>query len=766
MTTVSTPPPPSVKIRQGSRSVTFILALLILAGLALRIQTATGRYEKGDSIIVALMANDIASGAQYPLWYYGGPYAGALESWLTAPLIWATGPSWAVIPFVPIAVSTAGIVAFYLLGSAIGGARAGLFAGALWAFAPWGASFYNVSPRGCYPETVCGGAIILWYATLRWKGERMSIATSIMTGLLAGVLIWSRLLVAPYVITLAIVLLLVDRAKFFNIRNMMGLAGIVVGALPFLFAWKMALDQDSVGRIEISGVTERFHAMYATLLDGYEPDGTPYLWITTASRASFAFAIGSVFVFIAMPAFLLTRRSQPAREINSVPLTLFTLIFSAIYLSNTASLSSQVRYSLPFYTALILCPALVADWLACRSRALGVAIIIFLAGSATVVTQINFALIKKDEAPIRDSVRAGVTQLQNLGVRSVIINDYNLMLRFFYEALARGYALNAMDVGGNLNTRWTMAVERDPDPVHLHLKAPGEAGQFSQWLKSCCGGEYTNSDIAGSAGIHHVKVISWPSASIPPSQWDISPNGKAMADRIHGTTMFSDTRQEVVVTLDRPRDLTKVRIIYGDRWPESVTLDRSVDGVSWERISGPQPPSRLYPVGERVYERLPWEFDHEYEEWNFSPKPATRLRVTFDPYAGYVYDIHELFIYESSGETYPEPSLDEIRRVAAKESVSTLVCDRKVASLFFADNPPFRVPYLPFVESAPELTVAQWKAEPGFAALVDRADASELEERLKGQGFSSTPLGNKTLIAFKKEAGLMWWIGFTLIGAP
>jgi hypothetical protein len=739
--------------------------LLVLAGLAFRIHTAIGRYEKGDSIIVALMANDIAHGVEYPLWYYGSPYCGTLESWLTAPFIWAAGPSWAAIPFVPIVVSTAGIAAFYLLGSAIGGARAGLFAATLWAFAPWGASFYNTSPRGCYPETVCGGAMILWYATLRWKGERMSIATSFMTGLLAGALIWSRLLVAPYVITLVVVLLLVDRAKIFNIRNMAGVAGIVIGALPFLFAWKKVMAQDSVGKIEFSGLRERASALYNTMLEGYAPgDGTQHVWAAPASLASFTSSVGATFVFIAMAAFLLARRSKTPRETNTVPLALFTLIFACIYMSNTASLTSQVRYALPLYTALLIFPALAADWLAARSRVLGVAVIVFLAGSATVATQINFASVRRGEAPIRDQVRAVVTQLQNIGARAAIVNDYNLMERLSYEALARGYALDTMQNSGNLNLRWTMAVERDPDPVHLMI--PGQVGQFAQWLKSCCGGDHVKGDFGGFAGIHKIKVVTWPSVSIPPAQWNISPDFQGLADRVHATTLSANARREVVIAFDRPRNLTKIRLVYGYRFPGAVTLDRGVDGDSWERISGPQAPSMLYPVGDRVYRRLPWEFDYEYEEWNFPPKPTTRLRVMLNPHDGDTYDIHELFLYESSGETYPEPSPDEIRRSAAKEGVSTLVCDRRTTSLLFGQVAPLRVAHLPFIEAAPQLAHAQWKVGPGFAALVGRADAPELEERLKGRSFSATPLGNKILFTFKKDAGLMWWTGFTLIGAP
>jgi hypothetical protein len=767
VTIVPPSPAPSDGTNLRGRSVTLIVALLIVAGFAFRIHTAIGRYEKGDSIIYALMANDIAQGVQYPLWFYGSPYSGSLESWLTAPLIWATGPSWGVIPFVPIVVSTAGIAAFYLLGSAIGGTRAGLFAATLWAFAPWGASFYNTSPRGCYPETICGGAMILWYATLRWKGERMSVAVSLMTGLLAGVLIWSRLLVAPYVITLAIILLLVDRARFFNIRNMAGVAGIVIGAFPFLLAWKQVMAQNAVGRIEISGLGERVRALYATLLEGYAPDdGTQHVLAAPASWASLVFSLGATFAFIAMAAFALARRSKTRREITTVPLALFTLIFAGIYLSNTASLASQVRYALPLCTAILIFPALAADWLAGRSRVLGMAVIIFLAGSATAVTEINFAAVKMAEAPIRDQVRGSIAQLQNLGVRSLIINDYNLMCRFFYEALASGYPLNVMRNSGNLNMRWTMAVERDPDPVHL--MSHSRAGQFAQWLASCCGGDHINRDIAGFAGIHQIKVVTWPSVSIPPAQWNISPDGRALADRLHGTTFYSSQREEVVIAFDRPRNLTKVRLVYGNRFPETVTLERSLDGDSWERISGPQPPSMLYPVGATVYERLSWGFDREHEEWNFPPKPATRLRLTFDPHGGGTYDLHELFIYESSGETWPEPSADEIRQAVERTGVTTLACDRRVASLFFGQRVSFRATILPFIEADPELAKPQWKTGPGFAALADRADADELAERLKNQKavFSVTPLGNKTLFAFKEEAGLMWWTGFTLIAAP
>lgn len=765
----------SVGSNQQNRSVIYILSLLILAGFAFRIYTATGRFERGDSIIVALMANDIAQGIEYPLWYYSGAYAGALEAWITAPLIWLTGPSWWVVPFAPLIVSTVGIAAFYMLGSAIGGSRTGLFAATLWAFAPWGASFYNVSPRGCYPETICGGAMILWYATRRWQGAQMSIATSFAIGVLAGVLIWLRLLVVPSVITLVIILLLVDRTRFFNSRNMAGLAGILIGALPFLFAWKRVMAQNAVGKMTLAGIVERFWALHKTMLAGYTPDGKVSSWITTASKVSLFFSLDVVLIFIMIALYMLVRRSVNPRRINIIPLALFTFIFTGIYLADTASLTAQVRYSLPLYTPFIIFPALAADWLANRSRVLGMAVIIFLAGTATAVTKTNFDNVKGEEAAVRDRVRYSIERLEKAGARGLIINDfvnpnnnddYNFMERFFYEALTRGYPLNVMRNGGNLNLRWTMAVERDPNPVFLLTHK--QTNRFKEWLKSCCGEEHTRLDLGKYDGIHQIKISSWPSVSIPTSAWNIPPKMQGLADRRHSTTFYSSAREEVVVTFDRPRNLTKVRLMIGDRLPESITLDRSVDGVSWERVSGPLPPSLLYPVGDRVYERLPWEFDHEYEEWNFAPKPATRLRLTFDPHAGETYDLHELFLYESAGETFKEPSLDEIRLAVEQAGVTTLACDRRVASNFFGTKAPFHTTLLPFYEADTKLTQPEWKLEAGFGVLVDRADATDLAKRLESQKalFTTTPIGDKTLFAFKNESGLVWWTGFTLINAP
>ncbi|MBF0634123.1 MAG: glycosyltransferase family 39 protein, partial [Nitrospinae bacterium] len=466
---------PSVVSDGRNRSVIYILALLILAGFAFRIYTSAGRFERGDSIIVALMANDIAQGIEYPLWYYSGAYAGTLEAWLTVPLIWLTGPSWWVIPFAPLVISTVGIAAFYMLASAIGGSRTGLFAAALWAFVPWGASFYNVSPRGCYPEILCGGAMILWYATRRWQGAQMSVATSFAIGILAGVLIWLRLLVAPYVITLVIILLVVDRTRFLNSRNMAGLAGILIGTLPFLLSWKRVMEQPAMGKMTLAGIGERFNALYKAILTGYLPNVKASAWIVAASKASVFFSLGIVLVFVSIMLFMLVRRTKNPRQINTIPLVLFTFIFAGMYIADTASLTAQVRYSLPLYTAFIVFPALAGDWLAGRSRFVGVALIIFLAGTATAVTKINFDGVKREEADIADRVRKSVAELEKIGASAVIINDfvsisnddYNYTQRFFYEALTRGYPLNVMQNRGNLNLRWTMAVERDADPVFL-----------------------------------------------------------------------------------------------------------------------------------------------------------------------------------------------------------------------------------------------------------------------------------------------------------
>lgn len=727
------------------------------------------RLPKGDAIVIALMASDIAEGRAFPISYYGQHYMGAIEAWITAPLYLFFDSGWGMIPFAPVLVSTLGVFAFHLLGSVLGGRAAGLACALMWAITPFTITFYTTTPRGCYPEAVAGSAALVWFAARRRTGAGYGAGSHFAIGILAGILLWTTLLSVPAIATAAIFILLAERFAF-NGRTASALAGFAIGAAPAAFMFSKTMADTATGHPGLDHIGERFTALYHTAKDIFIPAAglSPPAALVALSWISFGLLI------LALAAVIFRALAGPGREKSRarLPLLVFTAIFLTLYLLNDRSLDQQTRWLLPIAVSLYAAAALVFSWIYSRSRAAAALLLGVIVAPAAWGSDLGFRSIWKGEAALKNFYSAAVKDAARQGIENLVWkDDYNGAYRLTYEAKVQGAPLLAIPWGGARSYWKNNRVEKDPAAA---VHAPLSAGELFEGFSACCREGYEKVSINGANAVRNISARRWPAVSVPPEEWRLPPELVPLGDRKFFTTHHSNG--SFTVELDRPRMITRIRAVYGRRWPDRAGLSVSTDGRDWRRIHPPSPVSFFVPQGPKVFFRQIAEFERDFQEWNFPPVEARLIRFEIEHSADREYDIHELFIYELDGtkpgwregvllEDEPRPSPEELFRAA--QGFKTLAADRwYTAWLYDMKGRDFQL-VAPSLHGEKKLADASSKIEtgPGVAALAAEADAPELLERLKIKGVDHTTktLGNHALVTLGGKAGDMWWTGFTLI---
>ena len=270
-----------------NRTFYFLLAITT-AALYFRVWLSVGHFHKADAIFIAKMAQDIATGQNFPLIYYGQNYMGTIESWITAPLFYFTGPTWWGIGFAPVIVSTIGVFAFFLLGRSLADDRAGLVAALLWAVTPFSMMFYNITPRGAYPEVVCGSALALYFAVEKARGEKFSSSAGFAMGLILGLMLWTSVLSAPAIAVVLFFTLIADGRRVINRTNLAGVVGFVTGGILYLPQAIAAKGEKTLG-INFSIMEKNAKVLSNTIYESFlpYPAMNPPGWLFSTQNAVF-----------------------------------------------------------------------------------------------------------------------------------------------------------------------------------------------------------------------------------------------------------------------------------------------------------------------------------------------------------------------------------------------------------------------------------------------------------------------------------------------
>ncbi|MBI3393877.1 MAG: discoidin domain-containing protein [Nitrospirae bacterium] len=315
---------------------------------------------------------------------------GSLESYATAVLFRLLGPSPALLYAVPCALSVGLIGLVYRLGKSLMGKPDGVLAAAFAALAPVYLVIFGVTPRRGYIETLVFGTVLLllWRRLAASRGPYREGSALLVLGLVSGIGFWTNFLIAPFIGTVGVLLLV--RKPRLVIQPAAGWAvlGFFLGSLPFWIFnfsyefWSFTLfDFDAGSRPEAWSraiLLLRETAPYILGMRDLSAGGL--FWPSTVLLGLGYPALAAGIVWSWLKGGLRRGESGPIEAVMiSVVLTAFVLVS---YMSSRFGDLGAPRYLFPLYSALPLLVAGGVSFVRRRSPWGWLLIVPILAGNA------------------------------------------------------------------------------------------------------------------------------------------------------------------------------------------------------------------------------------------------------------------------------------------------------------------------------------------------------------------------------------------------
>jgi hypothetical protein len=353
-----------------SRHTAFLLLILII-GLVIRVDflVAGGGVLDGDEAIIGLMAKHIKEGSSFPIFFYGQPYMGSIESYLAALIFGIFGVSGYGLLIVPTIISVLLIPLVYVMARSFVGRAAALFATLYVAVPPQPLIIWSIKARGGFIETVFIGAIVFLILAKAIRGERPP--RPILLGFTLGVSWWINFQ-ALYLIAISAIVYLcltlncrlpyyTSRVGFMLRQIALGGGAFLVGSAPF---WWYNFNNNfaSFGTFVAGGSSDRLGH-----LQGFFSEALPVL---LGARREWSFddvfphsaLLAYLLLFLILAVYLCLRVGElgallTQRQLSkSSPLEilpLFGALVSLIFiLSSYGWLSQAPRYLLPLYLSI------------------------------------------------------------------------------------------------------------------------------------------------------------------------------------------------------------------------------------------------------------------------------------------------------------------------------------------------------------------------------------------------------------------------------
>jgi hypothetical protein len=226
-----------------ARRLDLAAVALIVGGVALRLILAALGWPATDSdeATFGLMALHISEHGAHPIFFYGQNYMGALEAYLAAGAFRFFGPSLFALRLSTIALSAGFLVCFFLLARLLYGRGLALATLALLAIGSHVALLLQVFTNGGYADTLFFGALLLLLATLLAHSasgaltrRRWRLLAYGAWGLAAGLGLWSDVLILPFILTSALLLLAFRWRELLRGMGAAVVAGLALGAFPLI----------------------------------------------------------------------------------------------------------------------------------------------------------------------------------------------------------------------------------------------------------------------------------------------------------------------------------------------------------------------------------------------------------------------------------------------------------------------------------------------------------------------------------------------------
>ena len=733
-----------------------VLIALLIGGTALRLDFARHAVPFGDDYgTAALMSKHILEGREYPLYFYGYAYIGALGSYVGAATFALFGPSLFSLCLAMLLFALLWMFATYLLFRRLVGEWAGVIATAVVAFPSAVMMHYSVVPLIGYPPTFAIGTLVLYLGVrltdpdLTGRAEWLCV---LGLGALAGLGIWTNPLCVAYLVigfgllTVHVVRSRLRRALLLTLSVAFML--FVVALLPVIVMAHRRGIHDMFGHWPVG---PRFiGGNVRVMLSNYLPtqllpgSHTPQVinWVVQAVYAMLG--VG----FVVGLAAALAKRDRRVVRAALVPLA-FAVVFLLLFLSNSKSLTVTTRYFTPFYLAVVGCVAFpLAHRRAWLTGAAAVAAAVLVVGNTVDVLGLTHGERAPDVARESAGTEELVRRAEAEGLRHVMIQNYYGQAMTFVADERVIFARTRRE----RYYPYALSAARDD---HVGFAKPDRgAPTFVETLRAVGVTSFKSFSAGGWTVFYSIelpteqlRLVEPASVSLVGPEGDTA-GGAALIDRNDETLLGDLYSPQNAILVQFPRDvrLSAVRFVApepGD-YPVSYTLLGSMKGSDWARIKRVEQGGTLTCVlGNRLYH------DGRYTptEVRFEPTALRHLKICgFIPASpSYkVWRFEEAYFYEYAGEG-DRPDRHEaadIARELERRGVERIICDEWLSRKIEQASGP-RLDVLPHYElRRPRSHVSRVvPMRRGIAVVVETAHAEEA-----GRLLAEAMLGEAVLV--------------------
>ncbi len=339
-----------------------VLALAAAAGLRVWGAWAMRCITEPDPAVVALMARHMAALREFPVFFYGQAYMGSLEPMASALMVRLLGSTGFAVNLGPAVFALAALTVLWRWARAVAGPWGGLAAVLAGLTGPSVYFQFQMAPRGGYMTALFVQALALLAAAglaarLR-AGKFVGPGRFFALGLLAGIGLWSNLIVAPALAAAALLLAHGMRGRLIRHSGLIveGAVGAAAGLLPWLaynvrHGW-ISLDMAQPGgREPLRQAVRSSWARFVLLHD----DGRTWAGLPTGAwLAAGLIALAGLGVWA-----LWTNRRQLARPARyaGAGAALFVVGFVGVFVTSGFTRTPSARYWVPVVPGLAVLAA-------------------------------------------------------------------------------------------------------------------------------------------------------------------------------------------------------------------------------------------------------------------------------------------------------------------------------------------------------------------------------------------------------------------------
>jgi hypothetical protein len=619
----------------------------------------------GDEATVGLMALRILRG-EFPIFYAGQGYLGAMVAYLTAVVYLLAGVSALTLKVTVFLFSCLLPVIAFLMGKRMAGWRGGLTCALLTALAPPFLPVFGNDTRLGYMEVVVVGSLVLLLALDLATDERGRAPRErklLLAAFLAGLGWWINPMTLSYVAAAGLFLLF--RRRLWSLRALWAVPlAFVLGSVPFWVFnathsfWTFALLE--VGRKDFRAALESTVWRLLEIAGVADALIDPVPWLSPVAGVVYLALVGVLLVELARR----IPRPEPEVRVRRRGLQLL-LLFSLLHLTafafhRFAPLGGTQRYLFPLYSSLPVLTgiALLRVWEWSRVLAVAALGMLLLNNTLALAHTVEFFEARRRQdwwkpEPVVELLRSqGLTRAYA---------GWEVAGRLTFETQER---IVVTELFGERYRPYEQWVDASPRVAYVLVQRQALPARWLEWGLQAISAGYRRKDFGEFSVFYDFHPLAdGPLVSLPPVGWRAvaNPPGTDPArafDRDVDTAWLSakPLQPGMWYGLDLGElvpigGITILPVRSDVGLPKGYQLEVSRDGRSWDAVASvPE-----FDVTVRWRDGQPRVDQTGHVISLFPPRPVRYVRITqmgADPKEGWA--IAELFIYGPARVSPPE----------------------------------------------------------------------------------------------------------------